>query len=60
MGVFGHHLDNAEDLEKFEKVSLSIRGVGYFARACTKIMTAEELNVVHNALIKISDWFYAR
>lgn len=59
MNSFYESLQTADNLELFYKVSVSIRGVGYFAKVCTKLLKKEEVDGLRNSLIKISDWFYS-
>lgn len=59
MGKFNENLKAADNLENFYNVSLSIRGIGYFAKVCTKLLKEEEITALRNHLIKISDWFYS-
>lgn len=59
MGKFNDNLRTTDNLENFYKVSLSIRGIGYFAKVCTRLLKDEEITALRNNLIKISDWFYS-
>lgn len=59
MGVFNEELRTADNLENFYKVSISIRGVGYFAKVCHKLLREEEVTALRNSLVRISSWFYS-
>lgn len=59
MDSFYENLKTADNLENFYRVSVSIRGVGYFAKVCSKLLKKEEVDALRNGLIKISDWFYS-
>lgn len=59
MAIFNEELKTADNLENFYKVSISIRGLGYFAKVCHKLLKEEEVSALRNSLVKISDWFYS-
>ena len=60
MQKFDQQLEKAHNLEHFFKVCVAIRGVGYFAKVCAKLLPPEEMSEKCNKLVKISDWFYAK